>query len=117
MRYGKSLIQLDQGNSLPPNISYVPITKSYCKQRIPYGSVLILRFVHCEQLKLKATVKTAGDILQNAEFHCEPYQVSHMISIAAMKLPLVQQNLTEDDVTNNKPCSGGFETIHGIPCW
>ena len=34
-----------------------------------------------------------------------------------MKLLVQQLLLAKDEVTNNKPCSGSFETIHGIPCY
>jgi hypothetical protein len=74
-----SYVQPDQDNSLVyglvvncqynPNISCVPITKFH---KAVNALQEHLRFVHCEQPRLKATMKAAG-ILQNAEFHCEHY--------------------------------------------
>ena len=45
------------------------------------------------------------------------HDLNKQIVPAAMKLLVQQLHLAKDDVTNNKPCSGGFETIHGIPCY
>ena len=35
----------------------------------------------------------------------------------AMKLLVKQLYLIRDEVVNNKPCTGNFKTIHGIPCY
>lgn len=45
------------------------------------------------------------------------HDLNKQIVPAAMKLLVRQLLLANDEVTNNKPCSGGFETIHGIPCY
>jgi hypothetical protein len=88
----------------------VPITKSY-------KAVDALRehrrFAHCGQPKLKATVKAAGDILQNTEFHCEPCriakakrQVSHTPQIRSKNI----WDLYHADVQTIKPIGfGGYK--------
>ena len=99
-------------NKLPylKTISPVPITKSY-------KAVDALRehrrFAHCGQPKLKATVKAAGDILQNTEFHCEPCriakakrQVSHTPQIRSKNI----WDLYHADVQTIKPIGfGGYK--------
>ena len=35
----------------------------------------------------------------------------------AMRLLVKQLYLARDEVVNNKPCTGNFEAIHGIPCY
>ena len=44
-------------------------------------------------------------------------ELNKQIVARAIKLLVYQLDLARDHVVNNKPCTGQFESIHGIPCY